>query len=159
MNRQEDFLNTYSRLDFDASGAAQERVWQRIHAPAVKRPLWRTAVAWGVCALFFAAGMGASAVFSARAVRAPYGGNFSSSGQTPGQEAVWVCVLDRENSHPSGCHCWKHRAAGGVPAQEMVFPLESGSLSHCRQTPPHAQKCEGGTYPSAPSFYDFCEEC
>lgn len=158
MKRQEDFVHYCAQMDFDKSGASQARVWQRVVAPSVKIPVWRKAVAWGVCALFFAAGMGVSAVFFARTVSAPYGSNFAAQGQTPGQEAVRVCVLDKAASHPAGCRCWKHRAADMPPAQEVVLPLQ-GNLSGCRQTPPSEQQCSERPFYSAPSFYDFCEEC
>lgn len=154
MKRQEDFVQYCVQMDFDKAGTSQTRVWQRVVAPAVKIPVWRKAVAWGVCALFFAAGMGLSAVFFARTVSAPYGNNFAAQGQ----EAVWVCVLDKEASHPAGCHCWKHRAADMPSGQEVVFPLR-GDLSGCRQTPPSDQKCAQRPLLPAPSFYDFCEEC
>lgn len=154
MKRQEDFVQYCVQMDFDKAGTSQTRVWQRVVAPAVKIPVWRKAVAWGVCALFFAAGMGFSAVFFARTVSAPYGNNFAAQGQ----EAVWVCVLDKEASHPAGCHCWKHRAADMPSGQEVVFPLR-GDLSGCRQTPPSDQKCAQRPLLPAPSFYDFCEEC
>lgn len=159
MKRQEDFVHYCAQMDFDKSGASQVRVWQRVVAPAVKIPVWRKAVAWGVCALFFAAGMGVSAVFFARTVSVPYGSNFAAQGQTPGQEAVWVCVLDKEEAHPAGCRCWKHRAADMPPAQEVLLPLKKEDFSGCRQTPPSKQQCTERPFYSAPSFYDFCEEC
>ncbi len=159
MKRQEDFVHYCAQMDFDKSGASQARVWQRVVAPAVKIPVWRKAVAWGVCALFFAAGMGFSAVFFARTVSAPYGSNFAAQGQTPGQEAVWVCVLDKAASHPAGCRCWKHRAADMPSAQEVLLPLKKEDFSGCRQTPPSEQQCTQSPFYSTPSFYDFCEEC
>lgn len=159
MTKHEDFISQCSRLDFDPAAKSQARVWQKINSPVSTKLFWRKAVAWGACVLFFAIGFGTSVLFSARHLQTPYATTYAKEAQPAPEADLWICVLDKTSSHPSGCRCWQHRAENAAVMQTALQQTAAGELPHCQVQPQPVQQCEQNVHPGVASFYDFCEEC
>lgn len=136
MNNEERFIKRCSRVDFDARGGTQARVWARVTAP--RALVWRRWAALGACAVFlFAAGFGFSRWVSGpvRTVPVP------NQNCAPAAEPYFLlCVKDGARS--TGYCCKKH-ALYGEPAG--FYPAR--------------KECSQDARPELPSFYNFRQNC